>query len=112
MVSEQLIKTILREYSLPLDGVHGPAHWARVLDNGVRLARLTGADVEVVELFAVPHDCRRGNEYRDRGHGRRAAEFARRLRESVLDLDARRFEILQDPEKTTDKGYAIAHDAC
>ena len=89
------MNAVLREYSLPWDGVHGPAHWARVLANGTRLADRTNADIEVVELFSIFHDCRRVNEGTDRGHGRRGAEFAESLRDSVIDLDERRFALLK-----------------
>lgn len=37
-----IIQEILQEYALPIHGDHGVAHWARVLENGRRLATLTG----------------------------------------------------------------------
>jgi hypothetical protein len=52
-------------------GSHGLTHWARVLENGLRLAPATGANVTVVALFAVFHDARRLNDGRDPGHGER-----------------------------------------
>ena len=33
-----VLKTALEDYALPLNGDHGVAHWARVLENGLRLA--------------------------------------------------------------------------
>jgi uncharacterized protein len=86
MISQALIDAILAEYVLPLDGVHGLSHWARVLENGRRLAAEVGAKVSVVELFAVLHDARRINEGRDDGHGLRAAELARFLGKSHFHL--------------------------
>ena len=44
------------EYVLPWHGVHGVVHWARVFENGVQLAEQTGANVEVVKLFAEHQD--------------------------------------------------------
>ena len=38
-----ILHAILEEYELPWDGLHGVAHWARVLENGLRLADETGA---------------------------------------------------------------------
>lgn len=38
-----LIRIIREQYQLPWDGIHGVSHWARVLENGLRLAPLTGA---------------------------------------------------------------------
>jgi uncharacterized protein len=93
-----ILHAILEEYVLPWDGDHGIAHWARVLVNGLRLAEETGADVEVVSLFAVLHDSRRVNEVTDPDHGPRAAEFSRTLRGRFFDL--------ADPE------FRLLHRAC
>ena len=38
-----VLKTVLEDYALPLNGDHGVVHWARVLENGLRLAEDTGA---------------------------------------------------------------------
>jgi uncharacterized protein len=89
-----IVHTVLADYSLPWDGEHGIAHWARVVENGLRLAEETGALIEVVQLFAVLHDCRRLSEGGDPEHGRRAAELARSLRGEVFDLPDRQFRIL------------------
>ncbi len=88
------LAAVLDRYVLPIDGVHGVAHWARVLENGLRLAAETGADVAVVSLFAVLHDSRRKNEGHDPDHGPRAARFAEKLRGKVSDLDDRAFGLL------------------
>ena len=89
-----IIQAVLADYALPLAGDHGVAHWARVLENGLRLAEETGARVEVVTLFAVLHDSRRVNEFRDPGHGARAAQFAEELRGDLFDLDDCAFFLL------------------
>jgi uncharacterized protein len=94
MITAQLIQVILKDYSLPWDGTHGPPHWGRALENGLCLAEQTGADISVVSLFAVLHDCRRVNEGEDSGHGLRAAEFAVSIRGAALGLDNSRFELL------------------
>ncbi|MCR9115530.1 MAG: hypothetical protein NXI22_01110 [bacterium] len=89
-----LLDVILADYALPLTGPHGVAHWARVLENGVRLANETGANVEVVSLFAVLHDSRRVNERTDPEHGPRAAKFAGELRGNLIQLEPAAFELL------------------
>ncbi len=71
MITPDLIAAILRQYILGLHSLHGISHWARVLENGLKLAGTTGASAQVVQLFAVFHDARRLNEYRDLGHGKR-----------------------------------------
>jgi len=89
-----VFQAILDQYILPLDGHHGIGHWARVLENGLRLAEFTGANVEVVRLFAILHDSRRLNESTDPDHGPRAAEFASDLRGSVIDLADHEYRLL------------------
>jgi uncharacterized protein len=89
-----IMGAILQGYALPVRGDHGVVHWARVLENGLRVAEANGADGEVVALFALFHDSRRVNEYRDDGHGLRGGEFARSLRGSLVHLDNARFELL------------------
>ncbi len=93
-ISTELIKAILSEYTLTWDGVHGITHWARVMENGLRLAELNGADKEVVALFAIFHDCKRQNESRDDGHGKRGGDFADTLRGSLVNLNDQRFKLL------------------
>lgn len=51
-----ILRAVLDEYALPWDGDHGVSHRARVLENGLRLAEETGADIQVVQPFALPHD--------------------------------------------------------
>ena len=91
----KVLQAVLEDYALPLDGIHGVAHWARVLENGRRLASETGANIEVVSLFAVLHDSRRINEGSDPDHGLRAAEFAGDIRGKVFDLEDETFALLQ-----------------
>ena len=90
-----ILHAVLEEYALPWNGDHGVAHWARVLENGLRLAEETGANVEVVSLFAVLHDSRRVSEATDPDHGPRAAEFARSLRGHLFDLPDPEFRLLR-----------------
>ncbi|NNE08893.1 MAG: hypothetical protein HKN20_10080 [Gemmatimonadetes bacterium] len=86
---------IISGYELPLLGTHGLSHWARVLDNGLRLADSTGANPAVVAHFAVFHDARRVDEGTDPGHGRRGAELARMLRGEHLNLTDEEFRLLE-----------------
>jgi|GEM_PF-179726 len=89
-----ILDAILQDYPLPWDGPHGVAHWARVLENGLRLTEETGAQVQVVSLFAVLHDSQRVNEVSDPQHGPRAAEFASTIRGSLFDLPDHEFGLL------------------
>jgi uncharacterized protein len=89
-----IVHAILEDYALPIDGTHGIAHWARVLEIGSRLAEETGANRGVVQLFAVFHDSRRINEGFDDGHGNRGADLAAELRGKLFSLSDHDFDLL------------------
>ena len=91
-----ILKAILAGYELPMRGDHGVVHWARVLENGLKVAEATGADRDVVALFSLFHDSRRVNEYHDDDHGLRGGDFARTLRGTLVHLDDARFELLHE----------------
>jgi len=94
VIPKDLIEVIWKEFVLPWGGIHGASHWARVRDNGFRIAKLTGAKPDIVELFAFLHDSKRLDDGADPGHGRRAAEFANTLRGSLIALSDEDFELL------------------
>ncbi len=109
MITAELLRAIVDRYALPLDGVHGLAHWARVLENGRRLAAATGADPRVVELFAIFHDACRQNEGHDPGHGRRGARLAGALRGHLYELEDPAFALLVEACHTHTEGRRSAH---
>jgi uncharacterized protein len=83
---DKLIETIRKQYVLSWNGIHGISHWTRVRENGLWLAERTGANSQVVELFAYLHDSKRTNDGRDPGHGERAAHLAQSLQGSTIRL--------------------------
>jgi|GEM_PF-4976417 len=91
--TESLVGKILKDYRLDPKGIHGPAHWLRVMDYGRMLGEKNGANLKVVALFGLIHDARRLSDHHDPHHGARAAAYARelategRLRVSSRDLD-------------------------
>lgn len=89
-----LLQRVRKDFRLNWFGEHGGSHWARVLHHGRYLAQITGANVRVIELFAVLHDSQRFNEYEDPDHGHRAAKFARGLGLHVLGLDRNELRLL------------------
>ena len=94
MLIPPILQAVLAEYTLPWDGFHGVAHWARVLENGLLLAEETGAHIEVVTLFALLHDARRVNEGTDPEHGQRGADLAAQMRGRLFHLDEAAFALL------------------
>lgn len=115
-----LAKAVLRRFRLDAAGIHGPAHWLRVRANGLALAaRTPGADIHVVELFALLHDSEREDEDRDPGHGERAAALVRRLAaRGDLRLPPAGIELLaaacaghEHPQVSTDPTIGCCWDA-
>jgi hypothetical protein len=80
VVSKKLIIRIRQQFRLDWGGIHGVVHWARVLENGLCLAKETGAQVKVVWFFAVFHDSQRMTDSWDPEHGWRGAELAASMR--------------------------------
>jgi uncharacterized protein len=91
---QPIVDAILAQYPLPQHSVHGVAHWARVLETGVRLAEVSGANLQVVELFAVFHDSQRVTEGTDPSHGIRGASLAADLHGKLFQLDEDDFDLL------------------
>lgn len=91
---DALVRAVLDQYAISYNGNHGVSHWARVLENGVRLADRTGADVELVRLFALLHDSTRQNELDDPDHGPRSVELVLELHGRLFTLDDSRLELL------------------
>jgi uncharacterized protein len=84
VLTRELLMAVRERYVLDLKGIHGPAHWARVRENGLRIARESDADETVVELFAYIHDSCREHDGTDARHGERAAAFAEELATSGI----------------------------
>ena len=75
--------------------LHGLTHWKQVERNGLLLASKTGADIIVVRLFALFHDCKRASDGYDEKHGVQGADFAQVCyNEHRLDITRGQFEKL------------------
>lgn len=85
-VTQEFFEHLVASHTLGHDGFHGRDHWLRVLQNAREIAAATGANLRVLELFAVLHDSRRENENHDPEHGHRAAAYAVELRGKWFDL--------------------------
>ena len=90
-----LLKKIASQYKLKPHGAHGLSHWARVLENGLKLAELEGGDTTVISLFAIFHDACRHNQARDPGHGERGAVLAGEILRDHPGVNRQQLEILQ-----------------
>lgn len=92
---QRLLHAAASHFRLDHRGVHGLAHWIRVEAIGHELARCTGADPQLITLFAFFHDVDRQDEERDPGHGARGAELAARMRGIWFDCPDAALETLQ-----------------
>lgn len=85
---------IASQYILdPLD-THGLAHWARVMENGLRLSKTEGGDETIIRLFAIFHDACRINQSVDPGHGSRGAILAERMLGDLSLVSKNQLDIL------------------
>lgn len=94
MINIELIQAVKNQFEVDWNGLHGVGHWARVYDNGLHLAQSTGANTNVVRLFAVFHDSRRFTDGRDMEHGPRGAQLARLYRGKYFELPDDEFDLL------------------
>jgi len=108
-LDRELLAAIQRQFRLDITGVHGLPHWGRVRWNGRLLARESGADIHVVDLFAVFHDACRFDDGYDPDHGARGAELAARLRGRLFALDDERFGWLQAACRGHSDGHTEAN---
>ena len=92
---DALWQHVIAQFACGPDSVHGPSHWRRVEENGLLIARHSGAIEPVVRLFAVFHDSRREHDGWDDAHGRHGAAFAARLRGKWFDLPDYEFALLE-----------------
>jgi uncharacterized protein len=93
---QQIVRVAKERFVLDRHGVHGVPHWQRVRENGLRLAKHTGANRLLIEAFAYLHDCCREDDRSDPGHGERAAQFTESLRGTLIHLNDAEFQILYE----------------
>ena len=108
-VSRDFFDHLVISHKLGHDGFHGRDHWLRVLCNAREIAAHTGANLGVVELFAVLHDSQRQNENKDPEHGPRAAAYAAELRGSWFNLADEEMELLVEACRHHSDGMVEAH---
>lgn len=83
---EELLKQVLSQYQLDINGIHGQSHWERVYENAKILSKHFEVSPIVIELFSFLHDSCRLNDSHDPAHGKRAAEFAYSLQGSIFKI--------------------------
>jgi uncharacterized protein len=109
-----LLREAEARFVLGSGSVHGPAHWKAVLANGMTLADELEADRDLVAAFALLHDCRREDEWRDPRHGARAADVAIELNSRFYNFEPERLALLTEALHRHDAGkvHANIHISC
>jgi uncharacterized protein len=79
------------------------------LQNGRRLAAVNGADLQVIECFAIFHDACRRSDGHDPDHGPRAAALVQSLR-GRLGLDDARCTLVIEACENHTRGASSAAD--
>lgn len=85
------------EFPAYVSWFHGVTHWEHVEKFGLMMAKeCPSADTDVIRWFAYIHDCRRGTEGWCEEHGRIAAKFIAKIRNTFLsDLSDEQITILR-----------------
>jgi uncharacterized protein len=126
MIAAQAIPFVLREshtLNVLQSRIHGLDHWFRVWQNAQMLnGQESGADMEVVALFALFHDSMRVNDGTDPKHGNRGYKLWERFYQTQPELGRyfsdHRGELLfeaclehNNGERSTDPTIATCWDA-
>lgn len=92
---ENLKSEIIKLYQGDLCSIHGIYHWERVEQHAIWIAKRSGADMEIVRIFAWVHDACRLNDLFDPEHGLRASKLAEKLNGSAFHLSSDRLDTLK-----------------
>jgi uncharacterized protein len=92
---EAVLDYIEKHINLHTNGLHGISHWQRVEKFGEFLAKMSGADPEVLELFAYTHDLGRLRDDEDPEHGLRSAKIVEDLyKKGIIKISYKQYQQL------------------
>ncbi|AUR85905.1 hypothetical protein NVP1081O_170 [Vibrio phage 1.081.O._10N.286.52.C2] len=84
VIPAPILKDLFSTFKLDIKGgTHGFAHWARVIDNGLLLAKTNHANRKVIIAFGLFHDICRENDKVDPEHGARGAALMLKMRNLI-----------------------------
>mgnify|MGYP001824606747 CR=1 FL=1 len=109
-MDKQLINTIIDQFRIDPYGIHGVSHWASVRVNGLKLAKLNGADPLIIEYFAFLHDSQRCNDHNDPKHGYRASEWISSLDLPLSDIQLVKLKIACENHTSADPSNDLTED--
>jgi uncharacterized protein len=103
-----IVHEVIDGFKLDINDIHGIHHWSRVLVNGMRLAKKTGANHKVLIAFALLHDCQRENDGRDPEHGLRGAQHGKLIRAQMPSMSDVEFDLFFDAAERHTQGRVDA----
>lgn len=105
-----LLKYIRDDFKLPESSVHGPAHWGRVKNIGMKLCDCNSdADRLVVEIFGWCHDMARTTDSEDFEHGKLAVDIIlSELQGVYFNLNDHQLSALLYAIRWHSDGYVVA----
>lgn len=84
VVPLKTIQIIVNDFELDLyDGYHSIYHWLRVMENGLTIASMNGANKKIIIAFSLFHDSKRVNDDVDLDHGYKGAKYLELLKDKV-----------------------------
>ena len=89
-----MLGAILEQFRIDSLGILGATHWARLLNHGITRSTERSADLLAVKLWAFLHDSQRHDDYGDRLHSKRGAEYATSLNTVYFELSSPRLDLL------------------
>lgn len=87
IITQPYVDFLAHQYELRHNGALRVEHWVRTLINGRILVEKTETHIVAVEHFAVLHDTKGQDEYRDIEHEAKAAECAKGLAGDWIHVD-------------------------
>lgn len=75
IIPKKVIKHLIKNIKVDIEGIHGIDHWLRVMANGVVLSDLENMDLKLFIVFALVHDVFREPDGNDLFHGALAADW-------------------------------------
>ncbi len=110
IIPKIILENIIENFALDIDQEHGYFHWVRVINNGLTIAKETGANPKIILVFGFFHDVERENEFDDFEHGLRGGELMLSYRDQINLTDEEIQKAYQACKGHTDQLHNIDID--
>lgn len=104
LINKRTLNKILNQFELDIDGYHGFHHWARVIDNGIKIAEHYQLNKNIIIGFGLFHDIMRENDDDDPDHGFRGANFLEEIKNET-NFTQDEIDIIKEAATTHTEGF-------